>query len=96
MAVPKALHGKVPFSGQKQWSSNKLDKACLSSQEECLTEKMQQNYLYTAFNPEIYSPHQQSTTKKPIQNLEKTPNYFYKQGQDLFDESKFYMQIKIN
>ena len=53
----------------------------MSSAEACLTEKMQQRYLYTAYNPKTHS--QPSTTIKPIQFLEKTPNYFYKKGRDL-------------
>ena len=55
----------------------------MASPEACLTEKMQQRYLYTAYNPKTHSPLQPSTTMKPIQFLEKTPNYFYKKGRDL-------------
>ena len=60
-------------------------KACLSSPEDCLTEKMQRKYLYTASDFEMISPlskYKPNTTRKPIQHLEKSPNYFYQSGRE--------------
>ena len=47
---------------------------------------MQRQYFYTATDFEIVDPHKPSATKKPIQHLEKSPNYFSKSGPGFFKE----------